>query len=289
MPTQLTAFVNGARLTARALPTGMAHGLPRSDHSAGERDSPAANGALLTLTGLLLEQESELSGAVVGGAVGQQDQGEQSPMAATEMERRIGLMGCLNDAAARFRQQPEPEVADNDADLWYAACFACTTSLQVVRLFRSQRAELPRRDPMGEAYLVVLAPLVGSAEENRERLEGTAIPNIDDGLANARAALLAEAHAAIDRRQLVLPVATTIFAGRDGVIIRYGGTVDYRPTNQAIEAETYGRQDTGNGSGQGWDERAFSAQVAEWAIAVAGETGASVAHSARSLRRGVGG
>ena len=92
-----------------------------------------------------------------------------------------------------------------------------------------------------------------------------------------------------DRRQLVLPVATTIFAGRDGVIIRYGGTVDYRPTNQAIEAETYGRQDTGNGSGQGWDERAFSAQVAEWPIAVAGETGASVAHSARSLRRGVGG
>ena len=92
-----------------------------------------------------------------------------------------------------------------------------------------------------------------------------------------------------DRRQLVLPVATTIFAGRYGVIIRYGGTVDYRPTNQAIEAETYGRQDTGNGSGQGWDERAFSAQVAERAIAVAGETGASVAHSAGSLRRGVGG
>ena len=92
-----------------------------------------------------------------------------------------------------------------------------------------------------------------------------------------------------DRRQLVLPVATTIFAGRYGVIIRYGGTVDYRPTNQAIEAETYGRQDTGNGSGQGWDERAFSAQVAEWAIAVGGETGASVAHSAGSLRRGVGG
>ena len=92
-----------------------------------------------------------------------------------------------------------------------------------------------------------------------------------------------------DRRQLVLPVATTIFAGRYGVIIRYGGTVDYRPTNQAIEAETYGRQDTGNGSGQGWDERAFSAQVAERPIAVAGETGASVAHPAGSLRRGVGG
>ena len=45
---------------------------------------------------------------------------------------------------------------------------------------------------------MVLTPLVGSAEENRERLEGTAIPDIDDGLANARAALLAEAHAAID-------------------------------------------------------------------------------------------
>ena len=67
-------------------------------------------------------------------------------MAAAEMEWRIGLMGRLNDAAARLRQQPEPEVADHDADLWYAACFASTTSLQVVRLFRRQRAELPQRD-----------------------------------------------------------------------------------------------------------------------------------------------
>ena len=146
----------------------------------------------------MLEKESELSDAVVGGAAGQQDQGEQSPMAAAEMERRIGLMGRLNDAVARLRPQPAPEVADHDADLWYAACFACTTSLQVVRLFRRQRAELPRRDPMGEAYLVVLTPLVGDAEANRERLGDTAIPNIDDGLADARAALLAEAHAAID-------------------------------------------------------------------------------------------
>ena len=162
------------------------------------RDSPEANGALLALTGLLLEQERELPDAVVGGTAGQQDQGEQSPMAAAEMERRIGLMGRLNDAAARLRPKSEPEVADNDAELWYAACFACTTSLQVVRLFRRQRAELPRRDPMGEAYLVVLTPLVGSAEANRERLEGTAIPDLDDRLADARAALLAEAHAAID-------------------------------------------------------------------------------------------
>ena len=98
-----------------------------------------------------MEKESELSGAVVGRAARQQDQGEQSPVAAAEMERRIGLMGRLNDAAARLRPQPEPEVADHDADLWYAASFACTTSLQVVRLFRSKRAELPRRDPMGEA------------------------------------------------------------------------------------------------------------------------------------------
>ena len=161
-------------------------------------DSPAAIGALLALTGLMLEKESELSGAVVGRAAGEQDQGEQSPMAAAEMEQRIGLMGRLNDAAARRRPQPAPEVADHDADLWYAACFACITSLQVVRLFRSKRAELPQRDPMREAYLVVMTPLVGGAEANRERLEDTAIPDIDDGLADARAALLAEAHAAID-------------------------------------------------------------------------------------------
>ena len=161
-------------------------------------DSPEANGGLLALTGLMMEQERELSGAVVGGAARQQDQGEQPPIAATEIEQRIGLMGRLNDAAARLRPQSEPEGEDNDAALWYAACFACTSSLQVVRLFRRKRAELPRLDPMWEAYLVVLAPLLGSAEENRERLEYVAVPDIDDGLANARAMLLAEAHAAID-------------------------------------------------------------------------------------------
>ena len=59
-------------------------------------------------------------------------------------------------------------------------------------------AELPRLDPMWEAYPVVLVTLLGSAEENRERLEYTAVPDIDDGLAKARATLLAEAHAAID-------------------------------------------------------------------------------------------
>ena len=113
------------------------------------------------MTGLMLEQESELSGAVVGRATRQQGRGEQSPMAAAEMEQRIGLMGRLNDAAARRRPQPAPEVADHDAELWYAVCFACTTSLQVVRLFRRQRAELPQRDLMGEACLVVLAQCQG--------------------------------------------------------------------------------------------------------------------------------
>ena len=208
MPTQPTAIVSGARLTVRApyqrawLPafreatTAQVSAALDAVESGSHRDSPAAIGALLALTGLMLEQESELSGAVGGRAARQQD--EQSPVAAAEMERRIGLMGRLNDAAARLRPQPAPEVADNDADLWYAACFACTTSLQVVRLFRSQRAELPQRDPMREAYLVVLTQLVGDAEENRERLEGTAIPDIDDGLTDARGALLAEAHAAID-------------------------------------------------------------------------------------------
>ena len=194
------------------------------------RDSPEANGALLALTGLLLEQERELSGAVVGGAVGQQDQGEQSPMAAAEMERRIGLMGRLNDAAARLRPQPEPEVADHDVELWYAACFACTTSLQVVRLFRSQRAELPQRDLMGEAYLVALAQLAMEAEESRERLEDTAIPDLDDGLADARWALLAEAHAAMD--EMAETVAADLRAFNQDL------PVEIRPAMRGLPAVT---------------------------------------------------
>ena len=168
--------------------------------SGSHRDSPAAIRALLALTGLMLEKESELSGAVVGGAAGQEDQGEQSPMSAAEMDRRIGLMGRLNDAAARRRQQPvstEPEVADHDAEFWYAACFACITSLQVAKLVRGQRAELPQGDLMVEAYLVVLAQLAMEAAESRERLEDTTIPDLDDGLTDARATLLAEAHAAV--------------------------------------------------------------------------------------------
>ena len=190
----------------------------------------AANGALLVLTGLMLEQESELSGAMVGRAADQQDHGEQSPIAAAEMERRIGLMERLNDAAARLRQQPAPEVADHDAELWYAACFACTTSLQVVRQVRRQRAELPQGDLMGEAYLVVLTPLVGGAEENRERLEDTAIPDIDDGLTNARAALLVEAHAAID--EMAETVAADLHAFNQGL------PVEIRPAMRGLPAVT---------------------------------------------------
>ena len=162
------------------------------------RDSPAAIRALLGLTGLMLGKESEFSGAVAGGAADQRDQGEETPMSAAETERRISLTGRLNDAAARLRRQPEAEVADHDADRWYAACFECIASLQVVRLVRGWRAELPQGDLMGEAYLVVLAQLATEAEESRRRLQDTAVPDLDDGLADARGALLAEAHAASD-------------------------------------------------------------------------------------------
>ena len=228
----LTAIVSGARLTASARLTNGLGSRPSTKRPA-QRDSPAANGALLALTGLMLEKESELSSAMVGRAAGQQDQGEESPMAAAEMERRIGLMGRLNDAAARLRQQPvstEPEVADNDAELWYAACFACITSLEVVRLVRRQRAELPQRDLMGEAYLVVLAQLAMEAEESRERLEDTAIPDLDDGLANARVALLAEAHAAIDE------MAETVAA--DLREFNQDLPVDIRPAMRGLPAVT---------------------------------------------------
>ncbi len=194
------------------------------------RDPPAANGALLALTGLMLEKESELSGAMVGRAAGRKGQGEQSPMAAAEMERRIGLMGRLHDAAAWLRPQPVPEVADNDAELWYAACFACITSLQVVRLVHGQRAELSQRDLMGEAYLVVLTQLAREAEANRERLEDTTIPNIDDGLANARAALLAEAHVAID--EMTETVAADLRAFNQDL------PVEIRPAMQGLPAVT---------------------------------------------------
>ena len=80
MPTQPTAIVSGARLTARApyqrawltafrkATTAQVSAALDTVESGSQRDSPAAIGALLALTGLLLEQESELSDAVVGRA-----------------------------------------------------------------------------------------------------------------------------------------------------------------------------------------------------------------------------
>ena len=49
-------------------------------------------------------------------------------------------------------------------------------------------------------------PLVGGAEENRERLEVTAIPDIDDGLADARATLLETVAADLREFNQDLPV-----------------------------------------------------------------------------------
>ena len=150
------ALYQGAWLTAfREATTAQVNAALDAVENGSHRDSPEANGALLALTGLLLEQERELPDAVVGGAVGQQDQGEQSPMAAAEMEQRIGLMGRLNDAAARLRPQAEPEVADNDADLWYAACFACTTCPASTIFAGWRQSVLP-------VHLLGLAPLLGS-------------------------------------------------------------------------------------------------------------------------------
>ena len=168
--------------------------------------------------------------AVVGGVAGQRAQDEQSPMSAGETERRISLMGRLNDAAAQLRQQPEPEATDNDAEFWYATCFVCIANLQVVRQVRRQRAELPQRDLMGEAHLVVLAQLAMEAEESRERLEDTAIPDLDDGLADARAVLLAEAHAAMDE------MAETVTA--DLHAFNQDLPVEIRPAMQGLPAVT---------------------------------------------------
>ena len=99
-----------------------------------------------------------------------------------------------------------------------------------MRLFRRQRVELPRRDLMGEAYLVVLTHLVGDAEANRERLEDTAIPNIDDGLANARATLLVEAHAAMDEMTETVTVDLRAF--------NQDLPVEIRPAMQGLPAVT---------------------------------------------------
>ena len=55
----------------------------------------------------------------------------------------------------------------------------------------------------------------------------------------------------------------------------------------SLRITTDGRKDTGDSGGHGRDERALGKEVAEWTVAVGDETEAPVAHSPRSLRRGV--
>ena len=67
-------------------------------------------------------------------------------------------------------------------------------------------------------------------EESRERLEDTAIPDIDDGLADARAALLAEAHASID--EMAETVAADLRAFNQDL------PVEIRPAMRGLPAVT---------------------------------------------------
>ena len=93
-----------------------------------------------------------------------------------------------------------------------------------------------------------------------------------------------------DERQLVLPVASISFAGRDEVnhpVRRC--RIDHRSTSRTIEAETYGRKDSGDSGGQGWHLRALGTEMAEWPVALGNQAGTPVAHPVRSLRRRVGG
>ena len=83
---------------------------------------------------------------------------------------------------------------------------------------------------MVEAYLAVLAQLATEAEESRERLEDTAIPDLDDGLTDARGALLAEAHAAID--EMAETVAADLLAFNQDL------PVEIRPAMRGLPAVT---------------------------------------------------
>ena len=57
-----------------------------------------------------------------------------------------------------------------------------------------------------------------------------------------------------DQRQLVLPVKTTIIAGLDGINHPARRCrIDHRPTSWIVEAETYGRKESGDGAGHGRD------------------------------------
>ena len=84
--------------------------------------------------------------------------------------------------------------------------------------------------------------------------------------------------------QLVLPVKTTIFAGRGEVNHpAQRCRIDHRPTNRIVEAAVHGRKDSGNGGGHGRYECVVSTEMTAGTLAVGDETGAQMAHPARSL------
>ena len=90
---------------------------------------------------------------------------------------------------------------------------------------------------------------------------------------------LPSGRAPCDERQLVLPVASISFAGRDEVnhpVRRY--RIDHRSTSRTIEAENYGRKDPGDSGGQGRHLRAFGTELAEWPVALRNQARAPVAH-----------
>ena len=141
------------------------------------------------------------------------------------MEQRIGLMGRLNDAAARRRRLRTmmPSSGTLPASRVSPASRWCDRYAASGPSFRNGTS-------WAKPTWWWLTPLVGGAEENREHLEDTAIPDIDDGLADARAALLAEAHAAMDE------MAETVAA--DLREFNQDLPVEIRPAMQGLAAVT---------------------------------------------------
>ena len=171
--------------------------------SGGYGGAPEADLGLMALTGLMLEKLNEFE-AIMAETSGSQD----DPVGEATAARHTALMDRVRDAAERVRRQREPASENGDASLWYAACFDCTTGLEAVRRFHQLRAELPQGDPMRDPWLTIMLDLAQEASGNRARLQDAALPDLDDGLAVAREALLAEAHAALD--ELEETVATNL-------------------------------------------------------------------------------
>ena len=162
--------------------------------SSGYGGSPEADLGLMALTGLMLENLNEFE-AIIAETPGSED---EPPVGEAAAARHTALMDRVRDAAERVRRQREPASENGDASLWYAACFDCTTGLEAGRRFHQLRAELPQGDPLRDPCLTIMLDLAQEASGNRDRLRDTALPDLNDGLAVARAALLAEAHAALD-------------------------------------------------------------------------------------------